>query len=136
MNILPEHSRDSKLPVLPTMAALSVWCGILQRELHKMGHRVTLLAAPGSECSFADVVHHRQRRADCRTDSAGHVYILHCQNFVEGERGRLPPCRDDAWQHPGSEARQEHGVVVATMLSGMEAKVMSITEWIGTIMER
>lgn len=87
MNILLSIP-DSKLPVLNYGGTQRVvW--YLAKELHKMGHRVTLLAAPGSECSFADVVHYRQGVPIAEQIPQG-IDILHCQNFVEESVADFP----------------------------------------------
>lgn len=87
MNILLSIP-DSKLPVLDYGGTQRVvW--YLAKELHKMGHRVTLLAAPGSECSFADVVHYRQGVPIAEQIPQG-IDILHCQNFVEESVADFP----------------------------------------------
>lgn len=87
MNILLSIP-DSKLPVLNYGGTQRVvW--YLAKELHRMGHRVTLLAAPGSECSFADVVHYRQGVPIAEQIPQG-IDILHCQNFVEESVADFP----------------------------------------------
>lgn len=87
MNILLSIP-DSRLPVQNYGGTQRVvW--YLAKELRRMGHRVTLLAAPGSECGFADVVHYRQGVPLAAQIPPG-TDILHCQNFVEESVADFP----------------------------------------------
>jgi glycosyltransferase involved in cell wall biosynthesis len=87
MNILLSIP-DSKLPVQNYGGTQRVvW--YLAKELHEMGHRVTLLAAPGSECSFADVVCYKQGVPIIEQIPQG-TDIIHCQNFVEESVADFP----------------------------------------------
>ncbi len=79
---------DSKLPVFCYGGTQRVvW--YLAKELHKMGHCVTLLAAPGSECCFADVVYYKKGVPLAEQIPPG-IDILHCQNYVEESVADFP----------------------------------------------
>ena len=87
MNILLSIP-DSRLPVVGYGGTQRVvW--YLAKELTLLGHHVTLLAAPGSECPFARVVHYRQGVPLIRQIPQG-TDIVHCQNFVEDSLAEFP----------------------------------------------
>lgn len=79
---------DSCLPVLNYGGTQRVvW--YLAKELAQMGHHVTLLAASGSECPFADVVYYRKGVPLAEQIPQG-TDIIHCQNFVEESVADFP----------------------------------------------
>lgn len=87
MNILLSIP-GSKLPVTEYGGTQRVvW--YLANELHRMGHRVWLLAAPGTVCPFAEVIE-RNSEVPLAEQIPECIDIIHCQDRVDESIRHLP----------------------------------------------
>lgn len=61
----------------------------LAKELSKMGHRVNMLVAPGSECPFADITEYRDDVPLAQQIPQG-IDIIHYQERADDSLGHIP----------------------------------------------